>query len=310
MLTGLPLTVRRYRDALQTMPWLSLAGYGLLILLYGAIFSLLLPAAWQRSFTRCVMIAPIFLLAAKDLACFPLSVRRLKTAKAQGATWRRCVAALTPPEFPAFLRLERAMWRGFLSWLLRRPQPVRPAGTALGYLERGAYGTVICCALLVLCVELPLDVFIASVLAKTRSQAHLLHLGFGVVAAYSFVWVLGDRWHVMTRRHHVLTATTLELDIGARGSGSIARSAIASCERLSESRANWCKRHGVAVHATRKLTPFDAPNAVLRLIAGCDVRLTLLQQACGGDGPIFLYLDRPELLSAELNQRNNDSETL
>jgi hypothetical protein len=48
------------------------------------------------------------------------------------------------------------------------------------------------------------------------------------------------------------------------------------------------------------VSPVDGPNLVLRLQPGCDVRLTLLQQARGGDGPIFLYLDRPELLCAEL----------
>lgn len=188
------------------------------------------------------------------------------------------------------------MWRGFFSWLLRRPQPVRPPGIALGYLERGAYGTVICCALLVLFVEMPLDVFIASVMAKTPAQAHTLPIVFGIIAAYSFVWVLGDRWHVVNRRHHVLTSTHLALDIGARGYGNIPLDAIASCERLNVSRKDWCQRQGHSVHATRKLTPFDAPNLVVSLKPGCDVRLTLLQQERGGDSPVFLYLDRPEML--------------
>lgn len=44
----MPSTVRRYRDTLQTMPWPSLADYGALIMVYGVILSLVLPAAWQR----------------------------------------------------------------------------------------------------------------------------------------------------------------------------------------------------------------------------------------------------------------------
>jgi len=298
---ALPLTVRRFRDTLQTMPWRSLVGYGLLILFYGVILSSVLPVAWQRPFTRALLLVAIFLILAKDLACFPMSVQRMRRARARGAAWPCYVAALAPLELLAFLRLERAMWRGFFSWLLRRAQPVRPCGMALGYLERGAYGTVIYCALLVLLVEMPLDVFIASVMTKTPHQAHVLHALFGLVAAYSFVWVMGDRWHVVTRGHHVLTGMSLELDIGARGFGSIPLDAIASCERLTESRAAWCRRHRYPLFATRKLTPCDAPNLVLLLKPGRNVRLTLLQLERGGDGPIFLYLDRPEWLSKVTN---------
>ena len=290
------------------MPWLSLIGYGLLIVLYGAIVSLLLPAAWQRPFMRFLVVASLLLLVAKDVACLPLHVARVQAARAHGATWQRCLHAVLPPEFLAYLRLERAIWRGFFGWPLRRSQPVPPAGQALGYLERGSYGTVICCVLVALFVEVPIDVVIASVLAKTPGQLHALHLGFGVLAIYSLVWVMGDRWYVLGRRHHVLTATSLLLEIGARGHGDIALDAIASCVRLKESRTAWCQRHGYAVHATRLLSPCDAPNLVLVLHPGCDVRLTLLQRERGGDGPIFLYLDRPELLCAALGPRNTTLE--
>lgn len=289
-------TICRYRGGLQTMPWLSLLGYSVLIVLYGTVLGLFLPASWQRPYARALMMAPLLLLMAKDLAGFPLCVARVQAAVARDDTWLRRLAATLPPEWMGFLRLERAMWYGFFNWLLRRPHPVRPSGIPLGYMERGGYSTVICCALLVLFVEMPLDVFIASVMAKTPDQARTLHVAFGVIAAYSFVWVLGDRWHVVNRRHHLLTGTSLELDIGARGFGTIPLDAIASCVRLNESRAAWCRRHGHSLHATRKLTPFDAPNLVLLLKPGCDVRLTLLQLERGGDSPIFVYLDRPELL--------------
>lgn len=300
MHAAIPSTVFRYRDHLQVMPWLSLLGYGLLIVFYGTLFGLLLPRAWQQPFERMVLAAPLILVVAKDLACFPLCLARCRSARAHGASLPHRVLAILPPELMAWVRLERAMWSGCFSWALRRPHPVRPIGAKLGYLERGSYGTVVCCALLALFVEMPLDVMIVSLMAKKPAQTQVLHLVFGALALYGFVWVLGDRWHVLSRRHHVLTGTHLELDTGARGFGSIPLAVIASCERLNESRAAWCQRHGILVHATRKLSPVDGPNLVLRLQPGCDVRLTLLQQARGGDGPIFLYLDRPELLCAEL----------
>lgn len=294
----MPATLRRYRDSLQTMPWMSLIGYGALILLYGALTSLLLPREWRPPFMRSLLQASLLLLVAKDIACLPLHVARVNAARVRGDTWPRVLHAALPPAFLAYLRLERAMWRGFFGWMLRRAQPARPAGLALGYLERGSYGTVICCLLVALFVEAPIDVMIASLLAKTPEQLRVLHAGFGLAVAYSLVWVLGDRWHVAGRRHHVLTATHIELDIGARGYGSIPLAAIASCERIDESSTAWCKRHGYPSHAARKLTPCDAPNVVVTLVPGCDVRLTLLQSERGGDGPIFLYLDRPEQLSA------------
>lgn len=293
-------TLRRTRDALQTLPWLSLIGYIVLLLLYGGVASLLLPRDWRPPCMRFLLQASLFLLVAKDIACLPLHVTRVKAARGLGATWARCLYLALPPGLLAYLRLERAMWGGFFGWMLRRAQPARPAGAALGYLERGAYGTVICCVLVALCTELPIDVLIASVIARTPRQMHLLHIGFGLVVAYSLVWVLGDRWYVAGRRHHVLTSTHLQLDIGARGSGSIPLDAIAGCERLTGSRKAWCQQHTYSLHTTRQLTPFDAPNVVLTLQPGCDIRLNLLQLERGGDGPIFLYLDRPELLSAAL----------
>lgn len=146
-----------------------------------------------------------------------------------------------------------------------------------------------CCALVALFVGVPIDVLLASMLAKTPGQLHAMHLGFGVLAGYSLL-----------------------LDIGARGHGDIALDAIASCERLKQSRTARCQRHGYAARAICLLSPCDAPNLALVLHPGCDVRLTLLQRERqrGGDGPIFLYLDRPELLCAGLSPRNTTSENI
>ncbi|MBC3860512.1 hypothetical protein H8K32_00225 [Undibacterium jejuense] len=289
-------TMRFYRDSLQKVPWLSLTGYGVLIILNGLLVSLFLPATWQRSFLRFLLTAPLILILAKDLACFPLSVGRMKAAKARGAAWPHRLCAVLPPEFLSFMRLERTMWRGLLNWVLRRQLPARPTGKPLGYLERGSYGTVIGIIFVAMFVEIPFDVLIASVIAKSPGQIRTLHLAFGLIMAYSLVWVLGDRWYVQGRRCHTLTDTSLELDLGARGFGSIPLNAIARCDRLYEPSQAWCIRNAYPSYAIRKLTPFDAPNVVLLLQPGCDVQLTLFQLTRGGDGPIFLYLDQPELL--------------
>lgn len=91
----LPNTARRCRDGLQAVPWLSLIGYGLLIMLYGAIASLFLSAAWQPRIMRFLIAASLMLLVAKDVACLALHVARVQAA--------------LPPGILAYLRLERAI---------------------------------------------------------------------------------------------------------------------------------------------------------------------------------------------------------
>ena len=297
-------TVREYRNELQIIPWMSLGGYGLLIIFNGLLICCFLPASWQEGWLRFLLCTPLILFVAKDLACIAANIERIKGALDRNFSWSQRLLALVPPEFLAYVRLERAMWFGVVQWLLRRKKPKSSIGMPLTYLERGSYSTVVYLVLIVLFIEIPIDLVIASVIGKSSDQVNKLHWIFGLFSAYGFPWIMGDRWHVVGTNHHQLTQSSLELNIGPRGFGSIPLNAIAKCEPLKESQQEWCKRNGYRLHDTRKLTPIDAPNLVVLINPGFDVRLTLLQCTSGSDGPIFLYLDRPESLIIALKKHS------
>ena len=297
--------IQRYQHDLQRIPWLSLVGYGLWIVFNGMLVSLFLPAAWRGALVRVLFTLPLILVVAKDIVCFRVHMMRVLTAFHAKAKWSQKLYALVPPGFLAYLRLERSMWCGVYFWLMRRGKPNTDLGERVHYLEKGAYETMTYIVMIVLFFEIPFDVLITSVIAKSSSQTSKLHWVFGLLSVYSFIWLMGDRWHVLGSRYHRLTATHLILTIGPRADGMIPLEAIANCERLHESRREWCRKQGYSLYATREITPFDAPNVVLTLHRGSDVQLSLLQSVSGGDGPIFLYVDCPDLLITALHVKKS-----
>lgn len=71
---------------------------------------------------------------------------------------------------------------------------------------------------------------------------------------------------------------------------------------VGEKPDEWCKRHGVAKRDTVTVSPFDAPNVVLRLRRERPVTIITYQLEKPAPAYVFLYLDRPELLSAALQR--------
>jgi hypothetical protein len=256
-----------------------------------------MPVALRPYLQRPLHIVPLLPFAAKALAHLPGYFRRLRHAARRGGP-RGFLGALPPPGLRGFLRLDRAMWRGFFCWIRRRPPPPRPAGLPLTYLERGMYPTVVAIVLVATCVEAPINAAIVSLFVKGAGARTTIHLLFGIAVAYSLVWTLADRW-MLRGGHHVLTGTDLDLRVGARASGRVPLAAIEQCEVLREPRAAWAGRHGVRLADTLTVSPCDRPNVVLRLRPGAQVAIAHCQverrPSC-----IFLYLDRPEALIASL----------
>jgi hypothetical protein len=292
------LAARQYAADLHATPWHHVFGYALLVLFFGKMLALMLPAGLRSTFNSLVLLAGALMVIAKDLAGTPQFLQRVHSVTVAGSSWRDRVAALFPPEFIALLRLERALMRGFLSWAARRSPPTRPDGVKLTYLERGAYSTAIAIALFSVFVDIPINMLIVSVLPMIEPEQRVMfHLIFGLGAAYSLVWVLGDRWQVRGGCH-VLTSTGLDLQVGARTLGTIPLSAIAACERVDEKRVVWCRRKGIRMHSTLLVSPFDQPNLVLVLRPDSGVTLTHYQMEQVNPTYVFLYVDRPELLAA------------
>lgn len=283
--------------SLRRTSWLQLAGYAYLGFFVLLLVRLAAPAAMGPALRILALALPLALLAAKDLAHLPDALARLRAA----AGWRSRIAALLPPELLGMLRLDRLMWTGFLQWIRRRAPAPRPEGIALGYLQRGSYGTAIGVVMVALFLELPANVLVINVLVEDADMRRLIHVVGAVTVLYSLAWVLADRWYVADGSH-VLADGALHLRVGARTQGSIPLSAIERVEGVTEAPERWRRRHGIHHADTMLVTPFDKPNCVL--VVKPDAGVTLLHWQVRSSAPryVLLYLDRPELLASHVSR--------
>ena len=292
---------------LQDTNWWQMLGYAYLVFMFECLAMIVMPATLKPFLAKSPFVLPLLLIVAKDLAGIPDFKRRMRGVARKGTGWRERVAAVFPPEFVALYRLDRAMRQAFFARVRRTPHAPRPAGTVLTYTERGSYTTVLAIAVFSACIELPLDAAIASFIIRDPEVRSILHVCSLLSAASILTYVTADRWLVRGAKGHVLTSDALDLSIGARASGVIPFSAIDSIETMREKTDVWCKRHGVAKRDTVTVSPFDAPNVVLRLRPEQPVTITTYQLEKPAPAYVFLYLDRPELLSAALKRAASSS---
>lgn len=294
------LAAHRFHSAaseLRRTSWSQLAGYAYLGFFILLLVRLAAPEAMGPALRTLAFALPLALLAAKDLAHLPDALQRLR-----GATgWHGRILALLPAELIGMAKLDRLMWIGFLQWLRRRTPPARPEGTALTYLQRGAYGTAIGCAMVAVFLELPIDFGILHLFVDDPDTRMLIHVVGGIGAVYTLAWVLGDRWHVADGSH-VLADGVLHLRVGVRTQGSIPLSSIERVDAVLEAPERWRRRHGIHPADTITVTPFDKPNCVL--VMKPDAGVTLLHWQVRRVAPryVLLYLDRPELLAGSVKQ--------
>lgn len=289
---------------LRRSTWSLAFGRAWLTFMACAALKLLLPAPLRHLLWPALAVAPLLPLMAKDLSHWPDAVARTRAAVAARA-WRRLPAAWLPPEGVGLLRLDSALRRAFLQWLLRRPPAPAPTGHGFGYLERGSYRTVGAIALLSLLIELPLDALVGALFIPDPGTRRLMHGLLAVASLSGLAWVLGDRWAIGAGRH-VLSDDGLHLRIGVRTTGLLTRDAIVGCERLRASATEWRERHGIEREAALIATPFDQPNAVLLLDECVDAsrrQLHHLGRERAGLRCVFLYLDDPAALVAALASR-------
>jgi hypothetical protein len=287
-----------HAERLRRTPWTRVARSAWAILLIGLFASMLLHAMLPHALRRLLLVAPLIPFVAKDLCHLPDALARARAALA-ARDWAALGVAALPPELVGILRLDGQLRRGFVSWLLRRPQPALPPGQRFGYLERGSYGTVIAIALISTLVELPLNGFIVQLFVKTAHQREVIHVLMAVACLSSLVWVLGDRW-LVGKGQHVLDDEFLHLRVGARTSGSIPRHAIARCEPLTVTTDEWRRQHGIEPHRSLRASALDKPNTVLILNDNSPVRLTHMGVERTGLACVFLYLDTPQALVSAL----------
>jgi hypothetical protein len=294
-------SIKRTLDELHETSWWTIFAYAYAIFMCGSLFLLVLPAPLAAALRRPLLVLPLLLIGAKDLAGAPDFARRMRRVARPGTAWSERLGALLPPELLALIKLDRAMWRAFFRCLRRDTPPARPAGTVLTYTRQGAYTTVLAIATFSVLVELPIDAAIASIFLEQKPTARTVLHGMSALSAlYTLAWVTSDRWLLRAAGGHVLTDSGLDLSVGIRAFGTIPLEAIAACERIDEPRKKWCKRRGIALRDTAQVTPFDAPNLVLRLRPGLPVTITCYQLEKTAPLYVFLYLDRPEQLASAL----------
>lgn len=298
-------TVTEYARRLNDTSWVMVIGYAYALFITLVLLRYATPAQWREPMKALGLALPLMLLVAKDLAQIPDVAARLRALRRQGAGPIHWVAACLPPGVTGLIRLDRAQWRGFFCWLRREPQPVRPSGLRLTFLEQGAYSTVIAYGLFSVFVELPLSAAILPLFVDDPVQVRTIHMVLALGSLYTLVWLLGDRWQ-LRGGHHVLTDTHLDLQIGARASACIPRSAIEDVQPLGQPVAQWRRKNPFRLAEAVSITPFDKPNLVLRLRP--DVQCTITHHGLERSSVryVFLYLDRPERLIAALAPRSGE----
>ena len=290
----LPLCLRR-------TPWTTLIRNAWLTFLSSTVVLAVLPSWLAHALKPLLFAVPLAMFVAKDLVHLPDALARSRALLATGR-WLGLPGAWLPPELVGLIRLDHALRRSFVHWLLRKPQPVVPlSGEGFGYLERGAYRTGVAIALFSIFVEIPLDAAVMPLLVKDPDVRLTIHVLMIAGCLSSLAWVLGDL-RLVGAGQHVLNDDGLHLRIGARTDGCIPRAAITACERVNCPVLASCRSHGIAPCDTLVASPLDRPNVVLILNDDCPVRLTHWGVQRNGLAGVFLYIDRPDALVAALRR--------
>jgi hypothetical protein len=293
----MPASLSLRAERLRRTPWLDVIGTAWLVLVGGMFLRMVLPAQLAHGLRPLFLAAPLLVLVAKDLSHLPDALERSRDAMRRRA-WGRLAAAWLPPELLGLARVDRALRRGFIGCLLRRPRPdAMPAGRAFTYLEHGSYRTACAFVLFSALVELPIDAAIVPLFIADEGKRMTIHLLMLASALSTLAYMLGDR-RLLGDGRHLLTAQGLLLRIGARTDGVVPLEAIAACERIDEPAAKWLRRRGIGAcdAVTASPSPLDKPNTVLILKPGSCVQLTHLGVERTDVFCIFLYLDRPQEL--------------
>jgi len=298
--------VERGRRRLLETSWSYLLGLAFFLMTITVPLSLGAEAGTLRAalsgVTKVLILLVILAKMAGDYAGFT----RFRAATIQRAPWAERLRALAPLLLLGWSRLDAANLRSCLNWLLRRPQPPRPAGTLISFLGKSSHSTVIILGLISVCIELPMHTLIVSVMAKEPSLQHTLQIILGALAAYSLMWICGDR-HAMAGSALVVDAEAMHLTIANRFAAHIPLSAITRCETLGQGADQWCKRHGVAPRSTLTATPADFPNVVIGIDPHAGVELTSWQVRQAAPDYLFLFVDQPSMLAAAvLKKEAND----
>jgi hypothetical protein len=178
----------------------------------------------------------------------------------------------------------------------------RPAHTApvtgeqpFGYLRRSSHGALLPLAVMSSLMELPITHLVLGSSALSETAKFNAHVALLLASGLSILALVGDR-HLIGTGAHLLTNEHLELALGARADGRIAKSDIVSAEWLKPGMLS--KRECRA--ADMVVAPADAPNVRLMLRPGALTDMTWLGVAVPLARTVLVYVDDPQALVHQL----------
>jgi hypothetical protein len=291
---------RRGHGWLRDISWSYLLGLAFFLIVVSLLLSIGAEAGSHRAaLLRATKAVIAFALFAKLLSGGYGGLDRYRAAAGRGASFGARAIAFLPQGLLAWMRMDRTNLIACVAWLRRQPHPQRPAGIAIGFIEKSSYPTVVLIGLFSALVDLPLNAFIASVITRDPAVQLRIHLACGALAIYMLMWILGDRY-LMAGSSCVVDESALHLKIAGRLSASIPLAAITRCEPVSESAGAWCKRHGLTSDVAMTATPAGMPNVMIAIDPAAGVRLTSWQVDRAAPRYLFLFVDQPSALSAAL----------
>ena len=287
---------------LRETSWSYLLGVSYFLMALTAITMVGAERGGIRMRMASLLLAGAFsLVVAKLLVDGYSGLARYRQAAREGAPWPARLSALLLRLLVAQARMDRVHMSAFGAWMGRlAPDPLAP-GRQFGFQKRSSYSTLIVLGLIGTFVDLPISALMASVMSKDPAVQLRIHLIMGALTIYSLVWLLGDR-RLMQRSAHVLDNATLHLTIAGRFRARIPLADIVRAEAVNDTVPDWCKRHGVPMHAALcvRPSPFDRPNLALFLDAGTRAELIQWQLPRTAPRVLLLHVDEPGQLLAAL----------
>ena len=130
----------------------------------------------------------------------------------------------------------------------------------------------------------------------------LIHVLTLLMAAWGFVWILGDRLAVRALDHS-LDDRQLVLRVGFRWACDVPVTAIKRCAALRGSPVEWQTAMQIDRHSVWRVTPIDPPNVLLEIDPGEKSDVKVMRMGASVELRKFLavYVDSPTQFIRRIN---------
>ncbi|WP_338848248.1 hypothetical protein V8J88_05280 [Massilia sp. W12] len=191
---------------------------------------------------------------------------RMRQAQ-QPLTW---LAAWLPMPLLGSARFISLLLRDFGAFARGRnaaPPHISADHICLGFMQNSQYETAFWLVMLALLVDMPVSLFIASVIDIPPAVRPLLHGALLLATLLGVALVLAERWGMRAQRHAV-SADCLYLRMGHRLHADLPFAAIRSMQRFDDNPEQFRRKQGLRAAEVLFAAPctlFDKPNLLLEI---------------------------------------------